>query len=150
MGEMGARCSRDARETGTEEGQFYDSIASDAATNAPDEFARTVQRLIRIERRRSRAQPPQVSGGIPFFILRTLDECWGSVALREVVYAELKNRNNSPAQLEALLECLLKASFEPARNLALRLFSPRRLQTAKGRAYAMAAATQLLVHTPSV
>jgi hypothetical protein len=134
------------RETGTEEGQFYDSIASDAVTNAPDEFARTVQRLIRIERRRSRAQPPQVSGGIPFFILRTLHECWGSVALREVVYAELKNRHNSPAQLEALLECLLKASFEPARNLALRLFSPKRLQTAKGRAYAMAAATQLLVH----
>jgi hypothetical protein len=32
--------------------------------------------------------------------------------LKEVVFAELKNRNNSPAQCEALLEPLLKADFE--------------------------------------
>jgi hypothetical protein len=89
------------KETGTEEGQFHDSIASDAATKAPHEFARTVQRLIRAERRRSRAQPNQTPGATPFTILHTLDQCWHSLALKEVVYAEIKNRNNSPAQCEA-------------------------------------------------
>src|SRR4029077_2533049 len=43
------------KETGTENGKYYDSIAADASAKAPAEFARTVRWLIRAERRRSRA-----------------------------------------------------------------------------------------------
>ena len=136
------------KESGSEEAQFHDTIASDAVTNAPEEFAQTVQQLIRLERRRSRTQSNQTTI-TPFFILRTLDQCWHSPALKEVVYAELKNRNNSPAQCEALLGCLLKASYEPACEFALRLFTPSRIRTANGRSRALAAAAHLLIYNAS-
>jgi predicted NACHT family NTPase len=147
------------KETGTENGKFDEVIASDACTKAPAAFARTVQWLIRTERRRSRippppqlSQPPQTSGispssGIsPFWILRTLGECWRSTALKEMVFAELKNRNNSPAQFEALLEPLLTAQFAPARDFAASRLTRRRLRSANHRPYAFAAATQLAAH----
>ena len=45
------------KETGTESGEFDEVIASDACDKAPTSFARTVQWLIRTERRRRRARP---------------------------------------------------------------------------------------------
>src|SRR6202040_3626546 len=112
------------------------------------------QRLIQIERRRSRtpppprpSQPPQASGISPFWILRTLGKCWGSSALKEMVFAELKNRNNSPAQFEALLEPLLTAEFAPARDFAASRLTRRCLRVANHRPYAFAAATQLAAHS---
>ena len=136
------------KETGTENGKYYDAIAADASAKAPAEFARTVRWLIRAERRRSRAQPPPQSrpGISPFWILRTLNECWASPALKEMVFAELKNRNNSPAQCEVLLEPLLTAEFAPARDFAIGLLTGRRVRSANGRPYAFAAATQLMAH----
>jgi hypothetical protein len=135
------------KETGTVEGKFHDAIAADALAKAPGEFAGTVQRLIRGGRRRDRAQSqPQPPGMIPFLILRTLDECWSSPTLQNVVYTELKNRKNSPAQCEALLEPLLRVGFAPAREFAMRLLTTRRRRAVHLRSYAQAAATQLLVH----
>jgi len=140
------------KETGTESGEFDEVIACDACDKAPLPFARTVQWLLRAERRRIRArpapQPPQPSQPeiSPFRILRTLDKCWRSTALKEVVFAELKNRNNSPAQCEALLGPLLEACFEPARNFAIGLLTRRNLHSVNKRPYALAAATQLLAH----
>jgi hypothetical protein len=135
------------KETGTVRGKFHDDLVADAAGRAPLEFARTVQRLIRSERRLARAQPqPQPAQILPFLILRTLDKCWDSSALKEVIYTELNNRNNSPAQCEALLEPLLKASFEPAREFATHLLTMRRVRAARPRPYAQVAATQLLVY----
>jgi len=64
-----------------------------------------------------------------------------------MVFAELRNRNNSPAQCEALLEPLLTAEFAPARDFAIGLLTGRRLRSANGRPYAFAAATQLMAHS---
>jgi hypothetical protein len=135
------------KETGTVEGKFHDAIAADASAKAPSEFAHTVRRLIRGERRRDRAQSqPQPPGMIPFLILRTLDECWSSPILKDVVYTELKNRKNSPSQCEALLEPLLRVGFAPACEFATRLLTTKRRRAVHLRPYAQAAATQLLVH----
>jgi hypothetical protein len=136
------------KDTSTENSEYHDAIAADSSAKAPVEFARTVQWLIRAERRRSRAHPPSQSPQIgPFWILRTLDACWNSETLKEMVFTELKNRNNSPAQCEALLEPLLKAGFPPARNFAIRLLNGRRLRRANGRSYALVAAAQLLAYS---
>lgn len=149
------------KETGTENGKVDEVIASDACAKAPADFARTVQWLIRTERRRSRAQPPpqpsqppQTSGlspssGIsPFWILRTLAQCWSSTPLKETVFAELKNPNNSPAQFESILEPLLTAQFAPARDFAASRLTARRLRAARHRPYAFAAAARLTAHSP--
>jgi hypothetical protein len=137
------------KETGTVEGKFHDDIAAEVSAKAPREFARTVQRLIRAERRRNRAQPQTPPAGpIPFFVLRTLDECWSSKALKEVVHAELKNRNNSPAECEALLEPLLTADFEPAHDFARHLLTGRHRSTGSRWPFVLVAATQLLAHSP--
>jgi hypothetical protein len=60
------------KETGTENGNLDEAMTSDACAKAPAAFARTVQLLIRNERRRSRippppqpSQPPQTSGISP-------------------------------------------------------------------------------------
>ena len=148
------------KQTGTENGKLDEAMTSDACAKAPAAFARTVQWLIRNERRRSRippppqpSQPPETSGispssGIsPFWIIRTLGECWRSIALKEMAFAELKNRNNSPAQFEALLEPLLTAEFAPARDFAASQLTGRRLRNANHRPYAFAAATQLAAHS---
>ena len=143
------------KEAGTVDGKFDEVIASDACAKAPTAFARTVQRLIRIERRRSRIPPPpqpsqpQASAISPFWILRTLGECWGNTALKEIIFAELKNRNNSAAQFESLLEPLLRADFVPARDFAASRLTARRLRSADHRPYAFAAATQLAAHSAS-
>jgi hypothetical protein len=144
------------KETGTESGEFDALITADACDKAPTEFARTVQWLIRAERRRARAQPPPqpphpaLSAAIsPFWILRTLHKCWGSAALKEMVFAELKNRTNSPAQFESLLEPLLNAEFAPARDLAASRLTPYRLRTPDHRPFGFAAATQLAAHSPA-
>ena len=62
------------KETGTENGKLDEAMTSDACAKAPAAFARTVQWLIRNERRRSRippppqpSQPPQTSGISPDF-----------------------------------------------------------------------------------
>jgi hypothetical protein len=93
------------------------------------------------------SQPPQASGISPFWILRTLGKCWGSSALKEMVFAELKNRNNSLAQFESLLEPLLTADFAPARDFAAVRLTTRRLRSTNHRPYAFAAATQLAAHS---
>src|SRR5262249_24424413 len=142
------------KETGTESGEFDALIAADASDKAPTEFARTVQWLIRAERRRSPAQPPPQSPQpapsaviSPFWILRTLRKCWGSKALKEMVFAELKNHTNSPAQFESLLEPLLEAEFAPARYFAASRLTARRLRTPNHRPFGFAAATQLAAHS---
>ena len=141
------------KETGAENGEFDALIASDACDNAPAQFARTVQWLIRAERRRARAQPPPqpphpaaAAGISPFWILQTLRKCWGSIHLKEMVLAELKNRTNSPAQFEALLAPLLEADFAPARDFAASRLTARRLRSENHRPYAFAAAAQLAAH----
>jgi hypothetical protein len=64
-----------------------------------------------------------------------------------MVFAELKNRTNSPAQFEALLEPLLQAEFTPARDFAASRLTTRRLRGTNSRPYGFAAATLLAAHS---
>jgi predicted NACHT family NTPase len=143
------------KETGTESGEFDALITADACDKAPTEFTRTVQWLIRAERRRGRAHPPPAQSApspaiTPFWMLRTLRKCWESTALKEMVFAELKNRTNSAAQFESLLEPLLDADFAPARDFAASRLTDRRLRIPSHRSFAFAAATQLAAHSPAL
>jgi hypothetical protein len=109
--------------------------------------ARTIQQLIRSERRRSRKNPEH-SGISPFFILRTLGEVWEAPELCAIVHNELANRNNSPAQFESLLRPLLKAGYKPSRKLATGMLRTPSRATSTRRSYTLAAAEGLLLTNP--
>jgi hypothetical protein len=135
------------KETGTEEARLHEAIEADALVNAPHEVARTIQQLIRVERRRSRRNP-QNPGGSPFFILRTLPEGWDAPELNAVVHNELTNRNNSPSQFESLLRPLLQAGFEPSRKLAMGMLRAPSRAIPNRRPYTLASAAGLLLTNP--
>jgi hypothetical protein len=135
------------KETGTEEARFHEAVTADALVSAPHEVARTIQQLIRVERRRSRRNP-QNPGGSPFFILRTLGEGLIAPALNAVMHHELTNRNNSPPQFESLLYPLLKAGSEPSRKLAMGMLRTLSRAAPNRRPYRIVAAAGLLSTTP--
>ena len=107
------------RLTGAEEAELHDSIAAEACSAAPAEFAETVQGLIRAERAKAPKDSEKAQELTSFFILLRIAKCWGSSAIRAVVFAELQDPENSPSQFQALLEPLLEAGFDPAREYAI-------------------------------
>jgi hypothetical protein len=84
-----------------------------------------VRPIVRAERDRTVAEGAKadVVPGTSFFILRDLEGCWDCPALKEGVFQELKAADNSPEQFAALLDALLAASFDPARDYAIGLFA---------------------------
>jgi hypothetical protein len=128
------------RLTGAKEAELHDDIMADASSAAPVEFAETVQRLIRTERINVPKLDDNTRQLTPFFILGRLTKCWGSATLRNVVFKELQDAANSPAQFQALLEPMVGAGFEPAREYAVGLLSDVRSER---RDYVLAAAYAL-------
>jgi hypothetical protein len=125
------------KDTGGDDDKVHEHILGEAVRKAPGEAADTVQRLIRLERRRSRRQQQAIS---PFFLLRELRDAWTVAELQQVVFAELNNRNNSPGQFESLLDPLLQSGFAPAQALVRGMLrAPSRATTAR-RPYILAAA----------
>jgi hypothetical protein len=135
------------KETGTEEARRHEAITADALRSAPHEVARTIQQLIRVERRRSHRNS-QNSGASPFFILHTLPGGFYPSELKAVMHNELTNRNNSPPQFESLLLPVLQAGFEPSRKLAMGMLRAPSRTTPNRRPYMLAAATGLLLTNP--
>ena len=132
------------KETGTEKSRVFEVILADASKYAPDEFARTVQMLIELERSRNESstttgQSPQIH----FYFLRSLDGCWENNSLKVALFKELQDARNSPGQFDALLEALLKAKFSPARDYAL---SRLRQMTSENAQIGLAAATNLIAY----
>jgi hypothetical protein len=125
------------RLTGAEEADLHDSIASEALSAAPTEFAETVQKLIQAERAKTPKNPDQTQQLMPFLILRRLAKCWGSTAIKNVAFDELRNPENSPAQFQALTEPLLEAGFDLARGYAISILADARPER---RDYLLAAA----------
>lgn len=107
------------RLTGAEEAELHDTIAAEACHAAPAEFAETIRKLIRAERAKAPKNPDKAQQLVPFFVLRRIEKCGGNSAIKEIIFAELQNPANSPWQFQALLEPLLEAGFEPARELAI-------------------------------
>ena len=64
-------------------------------------------------------KPRQDAATCAFFVLRRLEQCWCNSAIKEIVFAEMQDSDNSPWQFQALLEPLLEAGFDPARELAI-------------------------------
>ena len=100
-------------------------VLTDALAASPAEFVEAVRTIVRAERDRTVAEGAKadVVPGTSFFILRDLEGCWDCRALKEGVFQELKAADNTPEQFAALLEALLAASFDPARDYAIGLFA---------------------------
>jgi len=113
------------RETGTAGQSAVADVLTDALAAAPTEFVESVRSIVRAERDRTVAEGAKadVAPGLQFFILRRLEGCWGCPALKEGVFQELKATDNSPEQFAALLDTLLAASFDPARDYAIGLLA---------------------------
>ena len=138
------------RLTGGEEAELHDAIAEDACRAAPVEFAETVQKLICAERTKAPREPDKVQQLVPFFVLQRLEKCWFDPTVKEVVFAELRDSDNSPWQFRALLEPLLKAGFGPARELAITTLaeaSPERREFVLAAAFGLASFSAMQVWT---
>ena len=117
-------------------------VLVDALTASPTEFVETVRTIVRAERDRTAAEGAKadVVPGTSFFILRHLDGCWDCPALKEGVFQELKAADNSPEQFAALLDALLVAGYDPARDYGIGLLVE---QDALAGPYALVAAEAL-------
>jgi hypothetical protein len=118
-------------------------ILTDALNHAPAEFLTAVRTIIRLERERIRAPGATPQPGPPFFILRDLDGCWHNAPLKDAIFDELRNPDNTPDEYAAFLEALLEAGVEPALDHALGLLADSR---PAARARNLAIADVLLRH----
>jgi hypothetical protein len=132
--------------SGTEKTKLQEEVVSDALNSAPTEFVGAVRQIMRSERTRtvtSLNQAPQISG-TSFFILRTLEECWSNEPLKAGIFEELRDETNSEDQFSTILEALLAAQFQPARNYAEVVLAGNSGLTGP---YALAAAVALARHS---
>jgi len=98
------------------------SILVDAIEHAPEEFVSAVRTIIRLEREDER-KPGTNQIGSPYHILHDLDECWHNEMLRDAIFEELRDPENTPAEYASFLDALLRAGFEPALDHALGLLA---------------------------
>jgi hypothetical protein len=112
-------------------------ILTDAMMRAPAEFVGAVGTIIRLERERTRAPGATPKPGPPFFMLYDLDGCWDSVPLKDAIYDEFCNADNTPAEYGSLLDALLKVGADPALDHALGFLAESKPST-RGRNLAIA------------
>jgi hypothetical protein len=130
------------KSTGSGKPKFQDEVVADALTAAPVEFVSAVRDIMRRERARAQetaATQSQVVGS-SFSILRQLEGCWASEALKAGVFAELQGENTE-GQFASILDLLLTAQFVPARELATARLKSRQPNP-------MATAISLATHCP--
>ena len=125
------------RETGSDEAKIHDVICADASAHAPEAFANTVKRLIRIQRAANASGPQSIT----FPVLYKIEKCLTNPFLRESVYVELLDEANTFEQHAALLQPLLEVGDVRAREHALALVADERLDR---RPHAVRAAAILL------
>ena len=94
-----------------------------ALAHAEAEFVSAVLTIIQRERERIRTPGRTREPGLPFFILRNLDDCWESAALRDAVYEELCKQDNTPAEYAAFLDSLSKIGDERAVDHAVSMLA---------------------------
>jgi hypothetical protein len=136
------------QEPGTEESTLHDEIAADAIAEAPAEFAATVLALVRSEKQREQRkdpEQPQPELTPSFWFLRRMKPQINNRYLAMGLTAELLDEETTPQQLMGVLEFLLQAKVEAARDQALSLFDPWPCAPER-REHALAAAAILLEH----
>ena len=93
---------------------------------APAEFAETVRMLIWGRARQDAQQSRQNSAACAVLHPTAARKMLGRFTLKDVVFVELQDPDNSSAQFQALLEPLLEADFAPARDYAIGLLTEAR------------------------
>ncbi len=109
------------RSSSSDKPKFEDEVVADALAAAPVEFVSAVREIMRRERARvaETAATQSQPAGTSFFILRQLEGCWTSEALKAGIFAELQDDANSEDQFASILDALLAVQFVPARELAV-------------------------------
>jgi hypothetical protein len=128
--------------SGFDKSKLQVKVVSDALKSAPNEFVGAVRQIMRSERTRSAANVaagPEIPGA-SFFVLRDLEGCWDSEALKVGIFDELCDDANSEDQFGTILDALLAAQFAPARDYAIGLMDVDNAQAGR---YALAAAVAL-------
>jgi hypothetical protein len=108
--------------TDAERSPDVSSILVDAIEHAPEEFVSAVRTIIHLEREDVR-KPGTNQIGSPYHILHDLAGCWQNDTLRDAIFEELRDQENTPAEVASFLDALLCASFEPALDHALGLLA---------------------------
>jgi hypothetical protein len=130
--------------TGTETSKLHDAITADATKAAPAEIAAAVLKLIQAEKQKQAAtEQPQPENIPSFLFLRQFDPSLENGNLRAGLLVELNDKANSPQQLAAILEFLLRAKVDAARDYALQLVAAWPCEPAR-RPNALSAAVTLL------
>jgi hypothetical protein len=86
----------------------------DALAKAPAEFIGTVVKIIRTEKALERSAAGRPNTVLRFQILRDLEGCWDSEALKTAIFQELTAPDLTAAEHATLLGALLEVEFEPA------------------------------------
>jgi hypothetical protein len=114
-----------SKHTGSEQLKLHLTVVADALAAAPAEFVSAIRQIMSSERARAAADPKTpVLPGASFFVLRDLDGCWVSEALKQGIFAELCDQTNSEDQFRTILETLLISGFAPARDYAIAILAP--------------------------
>jgi hypothetical protein len=118
------------KHTGSEQPKLHLTVVADALAAAPIEFMSAIRQIMSSERARAAADPKTpVLSGASFFVLRDLEGCWVSEALKQGIFAELCDGTNSEDQFRTILEALLTAGFAPARDYAVAILAPDRAES---------------------
>jgi len=118
------------KHTGSEQPKLHLTVVADALAAAPIEFVSAIRQIMSSERARTGADPKTpVLPGASFFVLRDLEGCWVSEALKQGILAELCDETNSEDQFRTILEALLTTGFAPARDYAVAILAPDRAES---------------------
>jgi len=136
------------KNTGSERQKLHAEVVVDALAAAPTEFVSAIRQRMSNERTSAATADPNaaVVPGASFYHLRELEGCWKSETLKNGILAELSDEANSEDQFRTLLEVLLNARFEPARDYAISIITQDGAETGP---YTLVAATTLTAHCAS-
>ncbi|MHB1658344.1 MAG: NACHT domain-containing protein [Acidithiobacillus sp.] len=96
-------------------------LLQDALIKAPQEFIATVLKILHLEKERNRISTEYQGSNAssPFLFLRTIDGCWNDERLKSAMFEEMCKSDITTTEYAALLDALVKASYDLAIEHAL-------------------------------
>lgn len=117
------------QELGDKVPQIQRDVYAEALRRSPARFVRAIRTLLRRERTSSAQAGKPAPTGTSFFKSRDLKDCWHSIELCEMVFAELQDPTNTEDQFAALLDVLLEAKYEPAQECVIKSLAGGKLSS---------------------